>query len=231
MFNKLAKYILTFIVMVSVPYIYNNNKAYISEIYYGKNYKDYENWEIAVARDFKLIFLNNSNEQYSKNIEIMYNLTDRKNIQEFINSLIKGKNKISNKIEEGHSKFFTYSLKNHIQHYIDLLTYMSTGNYSNKFAKNIAYDLFFYDLLKNVFRVLLVNSKELDSDKFKNSTKLIVLDDIKLIKKGTVYTLTLGEKVINMVVDLEKLLNEAEKQNIDTRPERNFLKTILCNKT
>jgi hypothetical protein len=117
--------------------------------------------------------------------------------------------------------------------YTQLLTLMATDNYKNNqnirtllfgtCVSHCEYNRHLSGYLSKPYMELVVD------DKYKNKIRLVTADDIKLYRKGGIYAIVLYDIVINMALEMDRVLNSLERKNLDIRPEKNFLKAI-CNK-
>ena len=115
-----------------------------------------------------------------------------------------------------------------IDQYIQLLTYMSTDTYKhNSSVYYLAFSIVSNQMMQDEIIILSKTYNELMADsKYNKHCKQILEKDIVLNKKGNIYSINLPDRVINPVIELEKIISSEENKNRDMRAERNFLETI-----
>lgn len=217
--KTIIKYIFSLVLALAIFFSYKQSKNYIFESIFNiyknsPNNVNEEKWALYFSKDCQLVLCNEQNPH----------LID-----------IKFGSALFNKSLKDYYPYVSDSLCDAlkvqlIDIYINLLTYIITNKvYENSISKHLAYHAFNKSLLiqKDLRIVLPKTYIELKKDhNLKNDVRLVTPEDIRFTKKENIYALMLGDRVINIILELEIILDEFERCNINTRPQRNFLKTI-----
>jgi len=221
--KNVIKTICSAIFIIGIIFVFQKGKNYLTDnvisIYNGNTKKNQEsNWSVYLTKDCKLVLCNVNNShlneykfgtvEFSKHTDDYYELID---------------NSLCDALKE-----------QLIQLYIDLLTYINTDNFKSvDTPKRLAFHIFRKDLLirKCLFNILSKTYIDFKKDVYlKNDVRLATVDDIKIIKKDNTYSIILGDRILNIMFELEVLLDNLERQNINTKPHRNYLKMLISNK-
>jgi hypothetical protein len=110
--------------------------------------------------------------------------------------------------------------------YVQLLSFMASDNYKdNPYIKEKLKSICLWYLVYNKHFYGFIN-KTCDEIEKENKVIYVQEKDIKLIKKGNIYVISLFDKIINILIELEKVINNVESKGGDVRAERSFLKNL-----
>lgn len=221
--KSVAKYFIAICVIIFVYSVFKEKKQYIVNSIHNIYKKDddpniSEIWSVYLTKDYRLVLCNNTNRylrdviccssEFLKGIDAYYNIVN----DDLVNNLKIGA----------------------IDSCMDLLTYIMGDNYKDNLNTKVeAHSVFHKTLMmkKDFQNILSKTYIELKSDKnLMHDVRLARHQDINIIKKNNIYAITLGNRTINIIFELEVLLDNLERKNINTKPHRNYLKMLTSNK-
>lgn len=115
-----------------------------------------------------------------------------------------------------------------IKNCVELLTRMASDDYqNNKHIKRLASIIFQDLMIINQRMVLSKTYKEFINDaSYQKYISIISDNDIKINKKGNLYTIATSDKLYNLLVEFEFLLNRMRHRKVNVEVETNFLQSL-----